>query len=663
MAVNLSPIWGAGAQLLDNSGNVLTGGKIYTYAAGTTTPATTFTSSNGGIENSNPIILNAAGRVPYEIWLTDGVSYKFVLKDSNDTLIATYDNLIGINSNFVNFTNQQEIQTATAGQTVFNLVDVEYQPGTNSLTVFVDGVNQYGPGAQYAYVETDSNTVTFVSGLHVGASIKFTTSQLNSTVGSDATQVSYEPPFTNSVATNVAAKLAQTVSVQDFGANSSADVTEINSAMSYAIANNTRVIFPFSATIRVPEDAPTLQDAMDSSLADPSKNIQLTIQISAGHALTKGVVLVDVDYGNYKITSVDSVVYLAPSFSAVAPTSGVGAQNSIFYARRSKLPDIYCLFDMQSNFGSGVYLQEQSSGFISTNCGVKNAGHYGLLVSVQSAAVATQANFMGAAGGNAVTTGSFLTAPQANFSYAGGKPGADTAACLDVSRGSVVYITGQPGAETNLTHGLKRGLAVRRSFVSAAYIDVSNSGEFGYRIERGAWVNAYFGILNDVGIIAAYVDKSHLSMNDCVISNAGQYGIYGQHGADIIATDVQISNTTNYAAYVLRGSSIEMFQAVIDDTNGVYITQGSKANLERANITNTTGAIGRALRCQEGSNVNAADAVFGASTNQSIFISEGSFVNAVGATTKSGSTGVAVVGDTNVSAFNTIDGNKGVIWN
>lgn len=175
MAVNLSPIWGAGAQLLDNSGNVLSGGKIYTYAAGTTTPATTYTSSTGGTANSNPIILNSAGRVPYEIWLTDGTVYKFVLKDSNDTLIATYDNLVGINSNFVPYTGQQEIQIATAGQTVFTLNTMKYVTGTNNISIFVDGVNQYGPGAQYAYVETDSSTITFVNGLHIGALVKFST--------------------------------------------------------------------------------------------------------------------------------------------------------------------------------------------------------------------------------------------------------------------------------------------------------------------------------------------------------------------------------------------------------------------------------------------------------------------------------------------------------
>ena len=64
MAVNLSPVGGVAAQFFDNSGYPLTGGKLYTYAAGTTTPAATYTSSNGATAHSNPIVLDAAGRVP-----------------------------------------------------------------------------------------------------------------------------------------------------------------------------------------------------------------------------------------------------------------------------------------------------------------------------------------------------------------------------------------------------------------------------------------------------------------------------------------------------------------------------------------------------------------------------------------------------------------------
>lgn len=219
MAVNLSPIGGVAAQFFDNNGNLLSGGKIFTYAAGTTTPQATYTSSNGATPHANPIILDAAGRVPSgEIWLTDGLQYKFLIKTSTDTQIGSYDNIIGINSNFVNYTNSQEFQTATAGQTVFTLTTMAYQPGTNSLSVFVDGVNQYGPGALYAYVETSSTVVTFTSGLHVGAEVKFTTSTINSSAATDAEQVGYIPPFTGSVPTNVELKLAQTVSVKDFGA-------------------------------------------------------------------------------------------------------------------------------------------------------------------------------------------------------------------------------------------------------------------------------------------------------------------------------------------------------------------------------------------------------------------------------------------------------------
>ena len=95
MAVNLSPV-GNAFQFFTNNGAPLNAGKIYTYQAGSTTPLATYTDNAGLVANTNPIILGTDGRPPNTIWLTDGFFYKFILKDSNDVTIQTYDNLYGI---------------------------------------------------------------------------------------------------------------------------------------------------------------------------------------------------------------------------------------------------------------------------------------------------------------------------------------------------------------------------------------------------------------------------------------------------------------------------------------------------------------------------------------------------------------------------------------
>jgi hypothetical protein len=180
MAVNLSPVGGAAAQFFTNSGNVLTGGKLNTYLAGTTTPATTYTTSAGNVARTNPIVLDAAGRVPGggEIWLTQGVVYKFTLTDSSDVLIATYDNISGI----------------------------------SGVTLPIDSSN-----------------------------------------------ITYDPPFTGSVTTNVEARLAQTVSVKDFGAVGDGitdDYDAINAAWLYCYPIGASLYFPSGTYLVVTQNFP-----------------------------------------------------------------------------------------------------------------------------------------------------------------------------------------------------------------------------------------------------------------------------------------------------------------------------------------------------------------------------------------------------------------------
>ena len=135
--VFLSLFGGVGAQFFDNNGVILSGGKIYTYAAGTTTPQVTYTNSSGTTPHANPIVLDSAGRVPGgEIWVLAGVLYKFTLETAAGVLIGTYDN-VG--------------STATGAATIANFVGTGSQVNftlpsapinENATNVYINGVYQ-----------------------------------------------------------------------------------------------------------------------------------------------------------------------------------------------------------------------------------------------------------------------------------------------------------------------------------------------------------------------------------------------------------------------------------------------------------------------------------------------------------------------------------------
>jgi parallel beta-helix repeat protein len=67
-------------------------GRVYTYAAGTTTPQVTYTTPSAGTPNANPVILDGTGRA--SIYLDQSLSYKFVCQDSAGASVpdGTVDN-------------------------------------------------------------------------------------------------------------------------------------------------------------------------------------------------------------------------------------------------------------------------------------------------------------------------------------------------------------------------------------------------------------------------------------------------------------------------------------------------------------------------------------------------------------------------------------------
>ena len=77
-------------QFFDANGAPLSGGKLYTYAAGTTTPLATYTDYGAGTPNANPVILDSRGEA--SVWL-GSLAYKMALKTSADATVWTVDNM------------------------------------------------------------------------------------------------------------------------------------------------------------------------------------------------------------------------------------------------------------------------------------------------------------------------------------------------------------------------------------------------------------------------------------------------------------------------------------------------------------------------------------------------------------------------------------------
>lgn len=80
-----------------DTGLPLAGGRLYTYAAGTTDPLETWADAAQAAENTNPIILDAAGQA----WVYISGAYKFVLHDSLGNLLWEVDDILGGSDAFI----------------------------------------------------------------------------------------------------------------------------------------------------------------------------------------------------------------------------------------------------------------------------------------------------------------------------------------------------------------------------------------------------------------------------------------------------------------------------------------------------------------------------------------------------------------------------------
>ncbi len=140
-----------------STGAALSGGKLYTYTPGTTTPKATYSDSAMTVPNTNPVILDSNGDA---VVYLDGL-YDVVLKNSLDVVQWTMNNISGINS-ITSSTNTSEWVT----QSLTNLTYVnamQFSASTDLRTTFVANLRikaTVTAGTIYGTVTTS----TFVGG-------------------------------------------------------------------------------------------------------------------------------------------------------------------------------------------------------------------------------------------------------------------------------------------------------------------------------------------------------------------------------------------------------------------------------------------------------------------------------------------------------------------
>jgi hypothetical protein len=119
-------------QFFGTDGSPLVGGKLYTYAAGTTTPLASYTDHTGVTANTNPVILDSNGEA--DVWLPDTTSYKYVLKDADDVLLYTVDYIsVPVTTN--SFASPPAIGTGTPNSATFTTLNV------TGVAIFEDTAN------------------------------------------------------------------------------------------------------------------------------------------------------------------------------------------------------------------------------------------------------------------------------------------------------------------------------------------------------------------------------------------------------------------------------------------------------------------------------------------------------------------------------------------
>ena len=148
-------------QFFGTDGLPLVGGKLYTYAAGTTTPIATYTDNTQANLNTNPVILDAAGQA--SVWLADSTTYKYVLKTADEVTLFTVDYVsVPVTTN--SFASPPPIGSNVPNEGTFtnlNVVDVLTLESTGAAILNVGTTGERPAVPEDGMVRYNSTTTKF----------------------------------------------------------------------------------------------------------------------------------------------------------------------------------------------------------------------------------------------------------------------------------------------------------------------------------------------------------------------------------------------------------------------------------------------------------------------------------------------------------------------
>ena len=193
--------------VLDDTGVAVSGALIYTYTAGSTTAAATYTTSALSVANANPIVADSAGR--YVAYLSAGANMKFVYKTAAGATIRTQDNVLSVPGAAVNLDIQGTVGVAvTAGQVCYLSSGAEATPLTPGLWYLTD--------ADFAVSSTTCQSIGMaVSAIPINTAGTIRIAGLADTAAAVVVGSTYYVSATAGAITTSAPALSRTVGVSD----------------------------------------------------------------------------------------------------------------------------------------------------------------------------------------------------------------------------------------------------------------------------------------------------------------------------------------------------------------------------------------------------------------------------------------------------------------